>query len=469
MKRAAPATKKPEATFWILAIFLAVIAFTGGASRVDVDSLIVLRPLSVLACAVALLTLRRDDLKGREWLFLGCGALFALALLHVVPLPPSLWHMLPGRQAFAEIDRITGLGDSWRPLTLTPMNGWHALLSLFAPLAVLLLGVQLNRQDLYRLLPLLIAIGAISGLFGLLQLVGNPDGPLYLYEVTNNGSAVGLFANRNHAALLLALLPPMLALWLLLGGLDHPHHRLRLVLAVSLGILSFLLILVTGSRSALLISLVGLVIALLIYGNRSLKSGGKRVSKLALYRALGLGTAALIALIALTVYFSRAEAIKRLLGQSIENENRLEYWQISMGMFWKYFPFGSGSGSFAEAYQVAEPDYILNLFYLNHAHNDFLETGVTFGLPGLLLVAAGAFLYARRSAGLWRVQDGRSRSLLTARMAGILLLMLSIACFSDYPLRTPLLACFFAVFSLWFTEPAGDRANATPPTSRTEG
>ncbi|MGK9626100.1 hypothetical protein O6382_24745, partial [Salmonella enterica subsp. enterica] len=84
-------------------------------------------------------------------------------------LPPGLWQALPGRGEIATVDALSGLAGQWRPLTLTPVNALHGLVSLAVPLAVLLLASQLERTDLFRLLPLVIAIGAASGLVGLLQ------------------------------------------------------------------------------------------------------------------------------------------------------------------------------------------------------------------------------------------------------------------------------------------------------------
>src|SRR3546814_18783044 len=70
----------------------------------------------------------------------------------------------------------------------------------------------------------------MSGGLGLAQVIGPRDGPLYLYEITNNGSAVGLFANRNHQAALLACLFPMLAVY---ASIDHPSaERMRLKFAL---------------------------------------------------------------------------------------------------------------------------------------------------------------------------------------------------------------------------------------------
>lgn len=443
---------KPEPIFWITLAFLTAVAFTGGASRIDVQSLVILRPLSVLVCALALITLRREHVTGREWLFAGFAAIFALSLLHLIPLPPGLWRALPGREELARIDDLAGLGPIWRPLTLTPMNGWHALSALFAPLATLLLAVQLNREDLFRLLPLLIVLGLLSALIGLVQVLGGPSSGAYLYRVTNNGSAVGLFSNRNHAAVFLVAMFPLLALWASMGTGDPVKQRLRLLAAAAVGVFLVPLILVTGSRAGLLLTLPSLVAAFAIYRPKLPKSSAKGSFSAGTYAMLGGGALGAALLGLLSFHFSRAEAVQRLFGQSATDDLRWEYWDLCVQMFWKYFPSGSGSGSFAEAFQIVERTNQLNQNYFNHAHNDFLETAVTFGLPGIALVLVAALFYFRRALALWLRRDGKSRSVRFARTASAVLLMLAVASMADYPLRTPVMMCIFALLSLWFLE-----------------
>jgi O-antigen ligase len=458
---------KSSFQFWLLAAFLVLVFLTGGASRVDVQSLLILRPVSALVCAMALISLRREHLEGHKWLLAGMGAILALSAIHLVPLPPGMWRALPGRQEIIEIDALVTLGDVWRPLTLAPMNGWHALSSLLAPLAVVLLGIQLNRDDLYRLLPLLIALGAISGLFGLLQAIGSAESSLYFYRITNNGAAVGLFANRNHAAVLLACLFPLLSVFVSTSTGTTDEQRSRQLVAAAFAIFLVPLILVTGSRSGLFIALAALGGAAILYrspvAGRQVRRGGarKKIGALPV-----LGGVAVICLGFVTFFFSRAEAVERLFAEASGEDNRGDFWAVSIDLFWKYFPWGSGSGSFVEAFQIAEPARLLDSTYLNHAHNDWIEIAVTFGVPGLLLLGTAIFFYIRRSFGLWRRMNGNRRSVLFARMAGIAMALIAAASLSDYPLRTPTMMCVFALLNLWFIE--ADRARSSASAASVE-
>lgn len=460
------AKSKSSAQYWLLAFFLLMLFVSGGASRTDVQSLLILRPLSIVICAVACMSLRRAHFEGRAWLLGWSGTILVMALLHLIPLPPSIWHSIAGRQDLVDVEKLAGLSDVWRPLTLAPMNGWHGLLSLFAPVAIILLGIQLNRDDLFRLLPLVITLGALSGLFGLLQAIGDPQGSLYFYRITNNGSAVGFFANRNHAATLLACLFPMLAVFAATARGEADAVRIRQLFAAAIAIVIVPLILVTGSRSGLVNAVIGLAAAALLYRQPidvCIVRRGKpdRVKALPI-----LGGVAVISLAFLTYFLSRAEAIERLFNQEVTEDGRTDFWAVSIDLFWKYFPWGSGSGSFVEAYQIVEPTRLLDATYLNRAHNDWFETAVTFGLPGLVALAVAVTAFGIRTYGLWRRADGSKRSVAFGRLASVIIVMIAIASASDYPLRTPIMMGLFAICALWLAEAGRDRTSIAGVTDK---
>ncbi|HMT42385.1 MAG TPA: O-antigen ligase family protein [Sphingorhabdus sp.] len=442
----------PSLQFWLLAAFLVLVFLTGGGSRTDISSLAILRPASVIACAIACLTVRKAHFVQHGTLIIGFGAIVLLAILHVIPLPPIFWQSLSGRNEIVEIDKLVAINDAWRPLTLAPMNGWHAIASLCAPLATLLFGIQLSREDTYRLLPLIIGLASFSGFLGLLQVIGSVDGPLYFYRITNFGAAVGLFANRNHAATLLACLFPMLTVLAVTAqGSADAQYRRRITAAV-IGVVLVPLVLVTGSRAGLMNSVIAMAASALIYATAKPQPGGRKaafkkngllISLLVIGGVTGLGM--------LTFFLSRATAVERLISKSFAEEGRTGFWQVSLELFWKYFPWGSGSGSFVEAYLLAEPDAMLDSTYLNRAHNDWVEIAVTFGLAGVIALALALVAYCWRTFKLWRQSNNRARATVFGRMAGIAIGIIGIASIFDYPLRTPTLMCVFTVLALWFT------------------
>lgn len=442
--------------FWVLVVFLFFVFLAGGGSRPDVQSTVILRPVAVLACGVALVGMTKEQMLWLKPVLLLLGTSILLCVVQLVPLPPFLWQLLPGREIVADIDKAAGLGKLWRPMTLVPWGTKNALYSLAVPAAVFLLMVRIPIGSRHKILTVVLAIGFLSGLMGVLQAVGDPSGPLYLYRVTNNGVAVGLFANRNHQAAFLATLFPMLAVFATAGVQSEERERFKAVLAISVAVVMVPLLLVTGSRAGLLLGLGGVAGAALIYRRPKLTVLRKR--KIERFNpTFAIAGAAIVALVAITMLSSRAVAIQRLLSQS-EEDTRLHIWKPTWDMVGHYFPIGSGIGSFVEVFQIGEPDNLLQTNYVNHAHNDFLEILLTAGLPGVALVAAAAFLILRQANFVFRTQAETGSTRLYSRLGFLIIAILSLASIADYPVRTPSLSALFVIALVWlFGERARER------------
>lgn len=444
-------------------VALLLLAFTlGGSSRADTPYLLTLRPAAVLALGLALACVTRRDLAG-QWppALLALGAVL-LPALHLLPLPPGVWRSLPGRELIAEIDAAAGLGEVWRPLTMTPPETLNALLAGVLPLAVILLAARIEPAARARLVLLALAFGALSGLIGLLQVLGDPRSPLYLHDITNNGSAVGLFANRNHQGVLLACMIPLAFAaasipWGDSGGAGGGRRlyrrgitpEWRMPAAIAGACLLVPLILVTGSRAGLLMALVGLASVPLIVPRRAAGPAGRR----ALTRRawLGVAGAAVAALTLAAVWLGRDQALERLLGSTPEEDLRVQMLPTLWELLTLHLTWGSGLGSFERLYQVYEPASLLMPNYVNHAHNDWLEVALAGGLPALALVAAGlAALALRAPVALWGEGDAW-RPLRRASLACVAIL--GLASISDYPLRTPAGVAVFALCAAWLYLP----------------
>lgn len=433
---------------WLLAGWLAVVFLFGGGSRGDIQSLLYVRPAAVLVLAYGLWGLTGEQVRAHRFAFGLAAGMLALVLLHLLPLPPELWRALPGRDIVAEIDREAALGELWRPLSLVPHATRNALWAAMVPLSVLVLGVQLTANQRMRLLPVLLALGLLSALIGLLQMLGDPRGALYFYDITNNGLAVGLFANRNHQAVFLAILPPLLLVWAgaRSEGAAGPIRQGWVRLWPAVAAITFIvpLILVTGSRLGVVVALVALLSLPLIFtGWRKRQAGRSRALLWGLVGGLGVAALAL-----LTILLGRASAFDRLLGSVADEEARVQILPVVVAMIRSYAPWGSGVGTFEQVYRVHEPRAMLGPTYMNHAHNDWLEVLLTGGIPalGLLLVAMAGFVV--QSVRIFRLAGDSQESRL-ARAGLVMILVLAFASVSDYPLRVPSLACLAVVAMLW--------------------
>jgi O-antigen ligase len=431
--------------FNALIALLILLFSTGGGSRADIQSLIVLRPLSAIFLGYGLSRLTSTQVKQHRFLFAMAIAMIGLTLLQLIPLPPSVWAKLPGRGLIVDIDSTAGLGAVWRPMSLVPSGTWNSLFALLAPLAVLTLGAQLSSDQRWRLLPFIIALGVVSGIVAVMQLGASGTDSLYLYQVTNNGAAVGLFANRNHQAIFLALLLPVLAAY---ASADMPagiDPRARTIISIAIGVFLVPLILITGSRAGLIAFGLGLLSVPLLYRfpkRHAGKAGRARwlIPSLAIAAiASGLGL--------LTILLGRAEAFDRIAGYHNMIDFRFQAWGPVLAMVRRFFPIGSGFGSFAEVYRVYEPDELLNTAYFNHAHNDWLEVVFAGGLPAGLLLGAAAMAFLLKAIDLIRAV--RDREQLMASLGMCLMLLFAMSSITDYPLRVPSLAGVFCVAAVW--------------------
>lgn len=448
-------------------VTLIVLAFAlGGGSRSDILSTLVLRPVAIIAAAFGLWSMSRDDYQKHKALIWAFAAILISILVYLVPLPPELWRGLPGRDIVAEIDDVTGVGQIWRPLTLVPYATWNAFFSLFVPLAIFLNAICLNDQQLRRLLPVILCIGVVSSIIGIFQISGDPKGPLFFYRLTNNGTSVGLFANRNHHGAFLACLFPMLAVFA--AGISEAQSSYKKWSALIFTFLLIPLLLATGSRAGGILGLLGLVSAIYLYRTFYFAPRARNGASTSpwIMRSIIGGALFLVGLVVVAAKNSRVETLSRLSKEDAIEDLRFHIWDQSMDLLWDYFPFGSGPGTFVEIYKAAETPATTFHNYVNHVHNDWLEIILTMGLLGLigLVVLVVAFSAASfRLFGPARKNQNRVSNAF-GQMAIIVMVLLMCASIVDYPLRTPALQSFVVIMVLWIWRaiyPAGSTESRT--------
>lgn len=447
----------------LLVAALVIVALGGGSNRTDVISLLYVRPcLIVILMAMAMLV-RWHDVAAYRWPFWLMVAALLLVILQLVPLPPAIWMALPGRAPVIDAAGIQGVAQVWRPLTLTPDLTLQAGLWFLAPAAAVLGWACLPERDRPAMIMAVIILCMASAVLGGLQASQGADSPLYLYRRTYQGNGVGLLANRNHQGALLALAFPLLWVMTLLPTTSRRWARIRPIAATFCAFVLLPAILLTASRAGIALGLLGIVLAVLIaYQGPSIRFGGRVARVWPVAMAAGL-----VACGGLVAILGRALALDRLLGSDIESDLRVRYMSAVVTLVRTYFPAGSGLGSFDPVFRMGEPDLFLKPTFYNHAHNDYLEVILTAGLPGIMLLVAGAGWWLTRGWVLFRTPSehdgGRdwSRSLALAAWSAILILML--ASIVDYPLRTPLLGFMIALLACWMAAPGGSSLYKSTP------
>jgi O-antigen ligase len=437
----------PGARFAILVIFLALVFLMGGGSRPDVVSLIVLRPVAAFFAIYAVLLITADQLRSVRTPLALLSALALLIVLQLMPLPPAWWAGLPDREVVRDLYAAIGQEERWFPLALSPARAVNSLFSLIVPLAALLLFAIQAPEQRPRLFLVVLVMTVVSVALGIMQLLGSPNGSLYLYRITNNGLPVGLFSNRNHQALLISI-----GILLSAFATGRALRRPRVNVAWVIGGFSLLLVflpflLIIGSRAGLVLgALMLLPSAFLIYqaarGRRG-RSGRSAMSDPRFRAAAAAGLAAVMGVIFAAIWFSRSLAFDRLIDQNVELDLRAQTLPVVLDLTARQFPFGAGFGSFDTIYRQVEPAHLLMPSYLNHAHNDWIQFLLEGGLGALLLLIAALAWFGHVSFRvLW---TNRTQLIPELFVCMIIVGVYALSSVVDYPLRTPSLMAVFAI------------------------
>lgn len=386
-----------------------------------------LAAIALLVWALLARSRTHPTAAGRE--LLGLALLwFTIVLLHLVPLPPSLWSALPGRELAVEAFLLRGEPLPWLPLSLTPAETAAALPVMAVPLAVIAAMLWLGAYRSRWCVAALMLGGMISVLVGVLQLLGG--GP-YLYPIANVGAPAGLFANANHqATLLLALIPFLAAMF---GAEQEPDRARsregvsRMLMAGGGLVVVLLGIALNGSLAALSLALPVLLVSVTLALPKLARAGG-------LLALLGA---------ALLVGAATLQAAQGLTGGEASVTTRADIYQRTTAAIADTFPAGTGIGSFESYYRLYEDPASVDRFFVNHAHSDPLQWLLETGLPGALLLLAFLLWWLRRCLAIWRSEQ-RDLLALAGTIASAAILAHSLV---DYPLRDAAIQAIFA-FSL---------------------
>lgn len=434
-------TREPSrlrALIW-LGLFAGAAALLGGSSRFDAVQVAALRPIAALFLIPALYWISREKL-GEARAPIALLALMALwTALQLVPLPPSIWHALPGRDITAELDALHGVDDTWRPISMVPMRGFNALFALVIPAAGALLVLAL-RPGIWAVFWAIAAFGVLDATLGLAQIASGRESPLYFYTHTNAGTPVGIFANENHSGVFSALILLVIARL----GLDPRRpgrSRLSALALTAAYVLVLLALLVSSSRAALGVGAAALLasaLMALLWSRRAelarAKSGGIALFARNPRIALAVSVAIVIALLFALMQSERVPGVIDTFDQNAFEDLRWRIVPILSEMMSRYWLLGTGFGTFDAMYLLYEPTAFMGPAYVNQAHNDWAQLVIEGGLPAVALVVAFAIWAMLAIRSLFARDPGAlARCVFWCAIAAIL----AVASLFDYPLRTP--------------------------------
>lgn len=439
---------------WLAPAYLVFCVLLGGASAAGHLANLVLQLLAVLIIAWALVRPldSPSETSSRQLLWIGCFALL-LIIAQLVPLPPSIWANLPGRQVVLDGYELLGLAPDWAPLSLDPTATMRSALSLLPAFAVALAMLRLDSNDPSKVAWAIVGAAGLSVFVGMHQVLGGPGSSSYFYSITNLGSTVGFFANANHlASLLVVAVPFTVALFLASSSRRHSLQRRTAAKILTAGLASLLLIgvAINGSRAGFALAIASSVgsVAMIVFRRRSAP------------RWLGWAALALIVAAAgLSAGGSVSSSIAKL-GEAHSTIGRYVIFGRSLDAAADYAPVGSGVGTFQDVYRTFENPYEVTRTYVNHVHNDYIEALIEAGLPGLVLILLFFVWWARGASSAWREAGANSPFARAATVATAALLTHS---FADYPLRTAALLAIFTACCVLMT-----RLNAAPRPSQSK-
>ncbi|WP_196793205.1 O-antigen ligase family protein [Erythrobacter litoralis] len=380
----------------------------------------------------------RPDWSGLRFILGMLLATVVLIVAQLVPLPPSIWMELPGRDLFAQAALAAGEPQPWRPISIAPDATVNALFAMVVPLAFLALLACLQPAQLRRFLTPVLVVIAGSSIIGLIQF----SGVAYNHPFVNDipGEVSGIFANRNHFALFLAVGCALVPTWVVQG---EPKQYWRLFVAIGMLVLFSLMALATGSRAGIIATVLALPLGFAAVWGKIRNRAAQMPKWMSLGAAVG-AIASFALAIGASILLGRAAAIERLIVADEIGGIRQEALPTILDMIRTYFPFGTGIGTFDPAYRIAEPARNLSYSYFNQAHNDVLQTSLDGGMFGLLLLLIGIAWAAWRGVLAWRKRGNPF-----ARLGFSILFLVAVASLVDYPARTPIFMVLIILAAAW--------------------
>jgi O-antigen ligase len=418
---------------WLgLAYIALILAFGGGGSPAPLAELIC-QALAVGAVVAWFVWGGPAALGASQRIWWVLALIAIVPIVQLIPLPPMLWQLLPGRGLVQESLGLVGAADTWRPLSVAPQRTLEGLLSLLPPMVAMILVASLDRGQRRSVL---IAIGAFalaSVAVGAGQLASDGKGPLYLYTGAERGVLFGFQANRNAQVdvLLIGILATVAAWY-------RPGRMTRSGLVALAAVILVLLLgaLLTGSRAG--IGLVPLVLAWCVWFWRSGTTSDRSLRRI---RILGLAAAAIAGLAFAAL---QTRALGRVLARfDFAGEYRPDIWRDTIHAIGQYWPLGSGIGTFTRTIGPSERLEAIGASLPNRAHNEYLELLLEGGLPLAFVWLAVSWMVG---AALWKALRGGPPALIGQVMfAGGTLTVVTLHSLVDYPFRSMALASLIGV------------------------
>lgn len=371
----------------------------------------------------------RPSNKALGWFLIAFATLVALQFF---PVPSAIWELSAGRRILLEEAQTIGLEYSPKFFGLLPSEALKSALWMLPAVAIAVAMLRTAHWKEQHVAWAIIAAMVLSVLLGTVQLAQGQNSAAYLYAITNRGSTVGFFANSNHLATLLLISLPMTAALTQRQLRKNSATSSVTIWAIAAALLVIALtgIGVNGSLAGFgLVGPILLASAAILVQNQS-------------YRRISIIIATIIVLVgqALLLFTDAGQELLKLDDVGASSRGREAIWATTWRAIADFLPFGSGLGTFSEVYARYEDSSTVINVYINHAHNEYLELLLEFGI--LIVPLMGAFLiwWGRRTISIWLAAKRRPFAMAGSVATGIVLVHSIV----DYPMRTAAISSIFA-------------------------
>jgi len=362
-----------------------------GSNRPWAWGIIEIAAFTLLASYILLAVKSNEDIFKKlapyKFLILGFFTVQLWLVVQYIPLPDALVFFVSPNLT----DIYINSAESFKTLSLDPSQTQVASFKGLAYFCMMLLSLLLvtTENRLKQLVIVMVLSGTFQAVYGSLQAMSGNE-LTWVFKVSNSDIATGGFIYKNHFANFL-LLSLSMGIGLLVANLSHQRHnstkaKLRELVGSFLQGKAVL-------RIALALMVIGLVMSRSRMGNAAFFIAMTATGIFAFFyfknRTKGL-TLLLISLFVIDTFilgawFGLDKVKTRIEETSLSQETRDEVNIYGLELIQKYPLTGTGAGSFYTVFPMVQGDDV-KLFY-DHAHNDYLQFTIEYGIPFILLLA----------------------------------------------------------------------------------
>ena len=339
-------------------------------------------------------------------------------------------------------------GLEWGSITLDKEATLHSLLKLSGYLCVFVLGLSLIDTPKRVQLTLLFMVfaGTFNAFYGVFEILSGQD-VSFIYAMQNNPRANGTFVYHNHFANFLMLC--------LSAGVGYfittlSHSRFTSKKAYWQSWVYSLLETKTVVRLCLAIMVIALVMSRSRMGNTAFFASFLGVSLLYMFIGKHVPKGFKVLVISmliidtfvLSTWFGLDELKTRVENTSFAAENRDEVVQDALPIVIDYSFTGSGAGSFETTFEHYKSEAIKG--YYDHAHNDYLEFTIEYGVPITLLL--GILMVYMITISIKLICNAHDKLVVGGAAAALMAISGMLIHMSvDFPLLTPANSSYFVL------------------------